>query len=168
VHHYVPRWYQRGFLRGGENKFYYLDLHPETVGEGPHRHRRRHLLQWGPARCFCADELYTVRLGPWLNDEIEKRFFGRIDSLGQESVRNLASFEGLSQSTGKGLDYLPAYMDAQRMRTPRGLARLQSLTDIRDRNQTLWAMQAVFQLNTTMWTEGIWEVVRARERAMAG
>jgi hypothetical protein len=26
-------------------------------------------------------------------------------------------------------------------------------------------MQAVFQLHTTMWTEGIWEVVRARESA---
>jgi len=162
VHHYVPQWYQKGFLGSGQSRFHYLDLHPETVGAGAHRHRRRHLLRWGPAQCFCADELYTVKFGDWLSDEIEKRFFGAIDNLGQASVRSLASFEGLSRSSGKGLDYLPAYMDAQRMRTPRGLARFQSQTDIRDRNQTLLVMQLLFQLHTTMWTEGIWEVVRAR------
>jgi hypothetical protein len=48
------------------------------------------------------------------------------------------------------------------MRTPRGLARFQSQTDIRDRNQTLLVIQLLFQLHTSMWTEGIWEVVRAR------
>jgi len=120
-------------------------------------------LSWGPARCFCADELYTTKFGNWLSDEIERRFFGPIDSQGMESVRTIANFEGLSHSSGTGLDLLPSYMDAQRMRTPRGLERFQSQIDIRDRNQTLFAMQRLFQLHTTMWTEGVWEVVRARE-----
>ena len=138
-------------------------MHPETLGAGAHRRRRRHLLRWGPARCFCVDELYTVKFGDWLSDEIERRFFGAIDSQGLESVRSIADFEGLSRSSGKGLDFLPQYMDAQRMRTPRGLERFQSQVDIRDRNQTLFLMQRLFQLHTTMWTEAIWEVVRARE-----
>jgi hypothetical protein len=49
------------------------------------------------------------------------------------------------------------------MRTPRGLDRLQSQIDVRDRNRTLMAMQSLFQLHTTMWSEGIWEIVRARQ-----
>ena len=164
VHHYVPQWYQKRFLKTDQSRFHYLDLHPETVSkDGVHRHRRRNLLRWGPVCCFCADELYTVKFGHWLSDEIERRFFGAIDSQGRESVRAIADFEGLSRSSGKGLDFLPQYMDAQRMRTPRGLERFQSLTDIRDRNQTLFVMQRLFQLHTTMWTEGVWEIVRARE-----
>jgi len=120
-------------------------------------------LWWGPARCFCADELYTVKFGAWLSDEIERRFFGAIDSQGRESVRTIADFEGLSRSSGRGLDFLPQYMDAQRMRTPRGLEWFQSQIDIRDRNQTLFAVQRLFQLHTTMWSEGVWEIVRARQ-----
>jgi hypothetical protein len=161
VHHYVPQWYQRRFLKDGQTRFHYLDLRPETVSHGLHRYRRRHLLQWGPARCFCADELYTVKFGNWLSDEIEKRFFGEIDDQGRESVDSIADFDGLSRSSGKGLDFLPQYMDAQRMRTPRGLDRFQAQIDVRDRNRTLFVMQRLFQLHTTMWTEGIWEVVRA-------
>lgn len=164
VHHYVPQWYQKRFLKSEQNRFYYLDLHPETVSDdGVCRHRRCDLLRWGPTRCFCADELYTVKLGAWLSDEIERRFFGPIDSQGKKSVSTIAEFEGLSRSSAEGLDYLPAYMDAQRMRTPRGLERFQKLVDIRDRNQTLFVMQQLFQLNTTMWTEGIWEIARARQ-----
>jgi Protein of unknown function (DUF4238) len=164
VHHYVPQWYQKRFLETGQSRYYYLDLHPETVSKDEtHRHQRRSLLRWGPARCFWADELYTVKFGSWLSDEIERRFFGAIDSQGRESVRAVADFEGLSRSSGKGLDFLPQYMDAQRMRTPRGLERFQSLIDIRDRNQTLLVMQRLFQLHTTMWTEGVWEIVRARQ-----
>lgn len=164
VHHYVPQWYQKRFFKSDQTRFYYLDLHPETASnDGVHRHRRRDLLRWGSARCFCADELYTVKFGNWLTDVIEKRFFGAIDSQGRESVRTIADFEGLSRSSGGGLDFLPQYMDAQRMRTPRGMKRFQSQIDIRDRNQALVLMRRLFQLHTTMWTEGVWEVVRARQ-----
>jgi len=164
VHHYVPQWYQKRFLKGDQNRFLFLDLQPETVSHVRRRHQRRDLLRWGVARCFCADDLYTVKFGDWLSDEIERRFFGAIDSQGRHSVQAVAEFEGM----GWGLNtaafgFLPQYMDAQRMRTPRGLERLQSQIDIRDRNQTLVAMQHLFQLHTTMWTEGIWEIVRARQ-----
>src|SRR5438874_8016752 len=30
VHHYVPRWYQRRFLKTGQFQFYYLDLRPDA------------------------------------------------------------------------------------------------------------------------------------------
>lgn len=164
VHHYVPRWYQKRFLKSDQKKFQYLDLHPETISHGPHRHRRRDLLHWGPARCFCADELYTVKFGDWLSDEIERRFFGAIDSQGRHSLQAVAEFEGLRRGLNTAaFGFLPQYMDAQRMRTPRGLERLQSLIDIRDRSQTLMAMQYLFQLHTTMWSEGIWEIVQARQ-----
>lgn len=164
VHHYVPQWYQRRFLKVGQNRFHYLDLHPETLIKDGVHHRRRNLLRWGPARCFCADELYTVKFGDWLSDEIERRFFGAIDNQGCESVCAVADFNGLRQGTNMAaFGNLPQYMDAQRMRTPRGLARLQMQVDIRDRNRALMIMRYLFQLHTTMWTEGIWEVVRARQ-----
>jgi Protein of unknown function (DUF4238) len=165
VHHYVPQWYQRRFFKAGQSRFYYLDLHPETVcDDGVHRHRRRSLLRWGPARCFCADELYTVKLGDWLTDEIERRFFGAIDPHGQHAVEALSEFEGLRRGFNReAFAYATQYMDAQRMRTPRGLDRLQSQIDICDRNQTLMAMQILFQLHTTMWSEGVREIVRARD-----
>jgi len=164
VHRYVPQWHQRLFLKVGQNRFHYLDLNPETLIKDGVSRRRRNLLLRGPARCFCADELYTVKFGDWLSDEIESRFFGAIDGQGCESVRAIANFGGISQSINTAaLGFLPQYMDAQRMRTPRGLEWFQSLTDIGDRNQTLFVMQRLFQLNTTMWTEGIWEIVRARQ-----
>src|SRR6185295_5379098 len=86
THHYVPQWYQKKFLQPGQNKYHYLDLYPETIVSGQVRYQRRALLRWGPARCFCREDLYTVKLGNWSTDDIEKRFFGAIDCRGREAV----------------------------------------------------------------------------------
>jgi hypothetical protein len=53
-------------------------------------------------------------------------------------------------------------MGAQRFRTPRGLDWLKGQTRASDHNQTLAIMGESFQQHTTMWAEGIWEIVRAR------
>src|SRR5262249_2506592 len=55
------------------------------------------------------------------------------------------------------------YMSAQRFRTRRGLDYLQRVTNVRNSNVVLAFMQRVFQANGTMWTEGVWEFVRARQ-----
>jgi hypothetical protein len=76
--HYVPVWYQRQFLADGQAHFHYLDLAPETVVSlGGKKYRRRGLFRWGPKRCFVRDDLYTVKLGAWSNDEIERLFLVR-------------------------------------------------------------------------------------------
>jgi hypothetical protein len=158
----VPEWYQRRFLFGGATRFRYLDLSPETVrSPGGKVYQRRALLRWGPARCFCRDDLYTVKLGNWSTDGIERRFFGRVDHDGERAVAFFANY-GLREGAGKAYQDLVIYMDAQRLRTPRGLDWLTRAAGASDNRLALIALQSVFQLHTTMWTEGVWEVVHAR------
>jgi hypothetical protein len=59
AHHYVPQWYQRRFLTPGASRFFYLDLHPDTVVRDGVSHERKALLRWGPARCFYKDDKTT-------------------------------------------------------------------------------------------------------------
>jgi hypothetical protein len=54
-------------------------------------------------------------------------------------------------------------MDAQRFRTPRGLAFLKSVVSAKDPNETLMAMRHLYRFHTTMWSEGVWEIVSARQ-----
>lgn len=165
VHHYVPQWYQRKFLPEGQGKFYYLDLRPETINESSVKYQRRALLRWGPPSCFCKRDLYTFQLGNWSTDDFEKRFFGAIDNRGREAVEVFNNFNGFE----KGVNFhgafqnLPLYMDAQRFRTPRGLDFLRMAVNVRNHNDMLLAMQRLYRFHTTMWMEGIWEFVRARQ-----
>ncbi len=66
--HYVPQWYQERFLAPGraEDKYYYLDLHPEKVvrSDGGH-HFRNDVRRLGPISCFKEDHLYTLRFGKY-------------------------------------------------------------------------------------------------------
>src|SRR6185437_4519460 len=55
------------------------------------------------------------------------------------------------------------YMAAQRFRTPRGLDWLKAESGVVDHNSTLTLMGVTFQMHATMWTEGVWEIVHARQ-----
>lgn len=161
VHHYVPRWYQRRFLQPGQTTFSYLDLHPDTVVKGKVRYQRRALLHWGPARCFYKDDLYTVTLGNWTSDQVEQTFFGEIDNRGRKAVDLFGDYNGYCDGLGQAFQNLTTYMGAQRFRTPRGLDWIKKNAGVRDQSQTLTLMQHFFQLYTTMWFEGEWEIARA-------
>jgi hypothetical protein len=163
VHHYVTRWYQRRFLKTGQFKYHYLDLHPGIVYSGGVRHERQAPLNWGPGRCFCTDDLYTLELGGWSTDQIEKRFFGAIDSRGRGAVDLFGNYDGFREGVHEAFPTLVQYMGAQRFRTPRGLEWLRKEVKLRNKNEALMFMQRMFQLHATMWAEGIWEVARARE-----
>lgn len=162
IHHYVPRWYQRRFLHPGQTQFYYLDMHPETIVRDGKQHKRRSLLKWGPKRCFYQKDLYTTKLHDWTTDQIERLFFGPIDLKGQKAVELYASYS-YSDETHEAFKPLLNYMDAQRFRTPRRLDWLKTMIDVKDHNLTLIAMQNLFQLQSTMWTEGVWEIVNAQQ-----
>ncbi len=163
VHHCVPRWYQRRFLKNGQSKFYYLDLQPEVVTENGVSHKRRALLRRGPALCFCQNDLYTLKLGNFSTDEIERRFFGAIDNHGRSAVGFLSSYDGLRDGVHEAFGALAPYMGAQRFRTPRGLDWLKSQINVRDHSLALMAMKSLFTFHATMWAEGVWEIVRARQ-----
>jgi hypothetical protein len=144
-------------------------LHPDTITHNGKK--RRALLPWSPERCFYKDNLYTLKLGNWTTDDFEKRFFGKIDTYGREAVQLFGDFNGVGQCfktnpgdfVHKAFGILPQYMDAQRFRTPRGLDFLQSVVKAKNSNQTLMAMQQLYRFHTTMWMEGVWEIVRARQ-----
>src|SRR5712672_4799535 len=125
VHHYVPKWYQRRFLKAGQFQFYYLDLYPDTVVNNGHEYRRQHVLRWGPDRCFYKDDLYTLSFGNLTSDDVERHFFGVLDNRGRHSVEFFGEYAGLSKAAKDNVpglfQVLPQYMDAQRFRTPRGL-----------------------------------------------
>jgi hypothetical protein len=164
AHHYVPQWFQKRFLPQEVTKFFYLDLHPETVTTGAKTYTRKSLLRWGPSRCFYKDDFYTLSFGKQTTDEMEKMFFGPIDNFGRDAVSQFAEFEEIGEGTGKAFQTLTAYMGAQRFRTPRGLDELRTRASRRDGpNAALIALGEVFQAYATMWGEGIWEIVRARK-----
>jgi hypothetical protein len=161
--HYVAVWFQKRFLTPEHSTFWYLDLRPDTVRI--HRgktYQRRALLHWSPSKCFYQDDLYTVQTGAFTNDEIERRFFGPIDTNGKTAVEFFERYT-FRKGANDAVHNLIRYMDAQRIRTPRGLAWLASIARTRSHNTTLFAMQAVSQINTTMWMEGVWEIVHAHK-----
>jgi hypothetical protein len=160
-HHYVPQWYQKRFLHPNQFTFHYLDLHPETRTSNGRKYVRRAVLPWGPDRCFCKDDLYTLRAQNWSADDVERMFFGKLDNDGRHAVELFGAYNGFSSGVVELIHALTAYMGAQRFRTPRGLDAVESLTRKHDRNFTLALMQRIFHYNTTMWSEGTWEIVMA-------
>jgi hypothetical protein len=159
--HYVPQWYQRRFLPPDINHFSYLDLKPEVVRIAPGRtYTRKALLRWGPSNCFYQDDLYTLKLGSWATDAIERRFFGPIDDRGKLAVEFYSNYK-LSDKAHDLFQPLMHYMDAQRLRTPRGLDWLKRVAGTSSQNRILRLITRVYQMHSTMWTEGVWEIVHA-------
>jgi hypothetical protein len=162
VHHYVPQWHQRRFLATGKSTYHYLDLHPKTFVRDGAEHPHRALFHKGPASCFFERDLYTLKLGSWTTDDVERIFFGDIDRRGHQAVTLFGNYDGLTKGTGDALQSLAAYMGAQRFRTPKGLDLIRKRVPSEGHNATLVWMQRLFDWHGTMWYEGVWEFVRAR------
>ena len=163
AHHYVPEWYQRRFLPPGVSKYYYLDLQPETIVQDGHAHQRKAVRHLGPDSCFYKDDLYALNFAGQTTDEMERFFFGSIDNFGHGAVAALAEFEGISENIIKSFRYFTAYMGAQRFRTPRGLGLVKKEFGWRHEIPTLLVLRSIFEAYATMWSEGVWEIVRARQ-----
>jgi hypothetical protein len=166
VNHYVPRWYQHGFIpeAASPRRYHYLDLKPERVehaGGGFHyRTARRHI---GPDICFEQEHLYTLFFKEYATDVIEKRFFGTIDARGADAVSFFADYKVNDQS-GKAVQDLVWYIDAQKLRTPKGLDFLKGLSG-GDHGKALMLMRRMHQVHVTMWMEGVWEVLNCDDSA---
>lgn len=163
VHHYVPQWYQRRFLLSGQTNFFYLDLHPETITWPGGSHTLKAMRPRGPTACFCQDDLYTLRFGRQTTDEMERLFFGMIDAKSQRAVEHFAEYGGIAEGTSSAFDSLTPYMGAQRFRTPRALDLIKKRLGAPRHNAALAMLHNVFQKHTTMWAEGVWEIVRAKQ-----
>lgn len=158
--HYVPRWYQEGFFEPGRDTYSYLDLCP-----------RQHVLSDGgvvtekskfvspTSRAFCQRDLYSTFFGMTVNDEIERKLFGDIDTRGAHAVR---AFVG--EDVGEWQRHFKTlfeYLDIQKIRTPKGLDWLSAQYPRLTQNDLMFEMQGIRMIHCTIWTEGVREIVSA-------
>ena len=65
--HYVPQWYQRGFLTSKSNQLHYLDLDPDTKPLDDGRIILMNSRSKRPtSKCFYQTDLYTTFFGEYI------------------------------------------------------------------------------------------------------
>lgn len=163
--HYVPQWYQRRFFEPGtgQSQFFYLDKNPEIIKRPPLPDTtRRAVRRLGPANCFAADHLYTLLFGPYASDVVEKAFFGGIDRVGESALAFFSEYDWKRPGSHDAVQGMFAYLGAQLLRTPKGLAHLRKLSRSKDHQGAIQALQTYLPAYHGMWTEGVWEILRCR------
>lgn len=160
--HYVPQWYQQGFFEPGQSKYAYIDLSPpRTTLEDGRVFTGRARFQSTTEQCFRQRDLYSTFFGRSVNDEIERRLFGVIDSKGAEAVR---AFVGTDvHGWIEHFEAFFVYIDAQRLRTPRGLDWLKAQYPSLDQNELMMEMQGMRTMHCTIWSSGVREIVSAED-----
>lgn len=159
--HYVPQWYQKGFL-GTASQLHYLDLDPEkkTLPGGRvitmHDCRKR-----ATSQCFVERDLYSTFFGFFVSDEIEKKLFGKIDDTGSKAVR--AFISGDQGECHTHFSDFFSYIDSQKIRTPKGLNWIRGHYPRLNQLDLMIEMQAIRNMHCTLWTEGVREIVSARQ-----
>ena len=158
--HYVPEWYQKGFWEPGRTTLAYLDLTPDrfTRSDGSTGHKRA-LHDAPPSRAFVQRDLYSTFFGTAVNDEIERKLFGDIDTRGADAVKAFAS--GDPARCHAQFETLFEYIDIQKLRTPKGLAWLKAQYPALTQNELMMEMQAIRTMHCTIWAEGVREIVSA-------
>lgn len=157
--HYVPVWYQRGFVNADPPRLYYLDLDPLAVEPG--RGGPPAIKRSAPKQCFWSHDLYTTLFFGTPNDEIERFLFGAIDNDGALAVRAVA--EGDPGGVHDSFQDFFSYIDAQKIRTPKGLDWIRDRYGQIDQLNLMLEMQALRQMHCTMWLEAVREVVSAED-----
>lgn len=159
--HYVPEWYQQRFLPPGQGKFTYLDLSPEVVTTASgHTYTRKDKLEWGPTSCFAQDDLYTTGWGDLVNVDIEKFFFGEIDTRGKDAVEFFDDFD-IKAGMHDAFEHLIRYLSVQKLRTPKGLGHVAGIFRISDRNLMLQWLQRIQNIFAATWTDAVWQIASA-------
>ena len=164
--HYVPIWYQKRFLSPEADSFYYLNLEPDqkTLPDG--RRVTLNAVNWpfSPRKCFYQTDLYTTRFFGFMNDEIERYLFGKIDTEGVKAVSAMAE-QDLSQ-LHQYFQIFFGYMDVQKLRTPKGLDWIKSKFPQLTHSELLIEMQRVGKLHATLWFECVKEIVSAQDSSV--
>jgi len=160
--HYVPRWYQKGFIEPGESTIAYLDLHPGSkVLEDGRVIRERSKFETVPRRCFFQTDLYSTFFGTLVNDEIERLLFGAIDTRGSDAIRAFICNDVAEWH--RHFQTLFEYLDIQKVRTPKGLDWLKEQYPALDQNELMLEMQGIRMMHCTIWSEGVREIVSAED-----
>lgn len=159
--HYVPVWYQRAFGNTDPSRLYCLRLNPaESPPAGDPRGSRR-LESGSPKKFFWSQDLYTTLLLGAPNDDIERFLFGAIDNAGAIAVRAVAG--GDPGAIHESFQDFFSYIDAQKIRTPKGLDWIRARYGKLNQHELMDEMQALRQMHCTMWLEAVREVVSAED-----
>ena len=156
--HYVPEWHQKGFLSNDKNQLLYLTLEARHYQRADGTTKIHYQKTWcAPSQCFYQTDLYTTFFEGHSNDEIERKLFGPIDDAGSVAVRAFAVDDQLQMQ--KSFEELFSYLDAQKLRTPKGLCWIKNHYPKLKHIGLMTEMQAIRKLHCTLWAEGVHEIV---------
>jgi hypothetical protein len=162
--HYVPVWYQKGFLcpTVPDRELHYLDLKPQIFKDGKGTLRtKRSLRRQGPKKCFYEDDLYTTFISGRRSTDIEKIFFGEMDRLAPSAVAHFNNFDHTKAGTHDAFRVLLEHLCTQKLRTPKGLSWLRKEVETQDKFILLTQLQLWKKLFAAIWTECVWLVADA-------
>lgn len=114
-----------------------------------------------PAQKLYKTDLYSTFFGAEVNDDIERKLFGPIDDNGSKAVRAFLC-DDQSQWHNNFQDFF-IYLDAQKLRTPKGLDWIKSKYPELSQMQLMMEMQSLRSIHCTFWAEGVRELVSAED-----
>lgn len=158
--HYVPQWYQNGFIDNHKKQLCYLTRYEIPLPNGDLK--IHHSKKWHTsAQKFYEEHLYSTFFGTEVNDEIEKKLFGPIDDNGSKAIRAFLTDD--PSQWNHNFESLFTYLDSQKLRTPKGLDWIKSKYSKLDQMQLMIEMQSLRSIHCTLWAEGIRELVSAED-----
>uniref|UniRef100_UPI003B5CCC77 DUF4238 domain-containing protein n=1 Tax=Shewanella gaetbuli TaxID=220752 RepID=UPI003B5CCC77 len=159
--HYVPQWHQKGFVSERVNELCHLKQKTIVLPNGEVKVIPPSKKWQTPTQRFYQRDLYTTFFGAEINDEIEKKLFGYIDDNGSHAVK--AFLKDDQAEWHKHFKDFFSYLDAQKIRTPKGLDWIQSYYPALSQNDLMKEMQSLRTLHCTLWAEGVRELVSAED-----
>ncbi|MFQ3192312.1 MAG: hypothetical protein ACI936_003464 [Paraglaciecola sp.] len=163
--HYVPQWYQKGFLLIGKQQLRYLNMQPDTITLPNGQLKPLHDKKWCyTTTCFYKTDLYTTFFGEDVNDEVERILFGEVDDKGANAIR--AFIQDDAEKWRINFENFFSFIDSQRIRTIKGLDWIQSNYSELSQVELMVEMQKLQNLNCTLWTEGVREIVSANDSSV--
>jgi hypothetical protein len=158
--HYVPQWHQKGFMNDRPGELWHLKQKPIELPDGTTKIVFSKKL-YKPPQCFYKKDLYTTFFGMEISDAIERRLFGNIDDNGSVAVRAFLAND--QAGWHKNFENFFIYLDAQKLRTPKGLDWIKSKYPTLKQNELMREMQAIRTIHCTLWAESVRELVSAEE-----
>ena len=118
--HYVPQWYQEGFFEPGRSSLAYVDMTPDrqVLADGRVITQRGAWDDTPTSLAFRQKDLYSTFFGTSVNDEIERRLFGDVDTRGSQAVRAFIGTD-MREWHDHFQDFFE-FLDIQKIRTPKG------------------------------------------------
>jgi Protein of unknown function (DUF4238) len=161
--HYVPQWYQEGFFEPGRSSLAYVDMTPDrqVLADGRVITQRGAWNDTPTSLAFRQKDLYSTFFGTSVNDEIERRLFGDVDTRGSQAVRAFIGTD-MREWHDHFQDFFE-FLDIQKIRTPKGLDWLKAQYPALTQNELMFEMQGIRMLHCAIWVGSVREIVSAED-----